>query len=100
MSEKYMPDSNTPITILRGCAADAPHVHALMQPFVDRGLLLDRTIDEITFLSQHSMAAECGGKLIGFAAVEIYSKKLAEIQCMAVQHEFQQRGVGKRLVAG
>ena len=33
-----------------------------------------------------------------FAALEIYSKKLAEIRSLAVLPEFQGRGVGKQLV--
>lgn len=95
-----MSDSEPQITIRPGCAADAELVHALIQPFVERDLLLERLLDEIATLTKHSVAAECAGKLIGFAAVEIYSGKLAEIQCLAVDSDFQHRGVGKQLVAG
>ena len=37
-------------------------------------------------------------KLVGFAAVEIYSRKLGEIQCLAVDNGYQGRGIGSDLV--
>ena len=88
------------ITIRPGRSEDAPVVHALIQPFVVKALLLDRPIEEIERLTEHSVAAELDGELIGFSAVEIYSRKLAEIQCLAVKDGFHHAGVGKKLVAG
>jgi amino-acid N-acetyltransferase len=38
-------------------------------------------------------------RVVGFAAVEIYSRKLGEIQCLAVEEGFQGLGIGSRLVA-
>ena len=75
-----------------------------MRPFVMQRLLLSRTEAEIIELTQHGFVAvrEEGGKevqLIGFSAVEIYSSKLAELQCLAVHTDFQKSGVGRDLVA-
>jgi amino-acid N-acetyltransferase len=39
-----------------------------------------------------------GRQVIGFAAVEIYSSKLAGIPCLAVTPGWQHQGVGKELV--
>ena len=36
--------------------------------------------------------------MVGFAAVETYSSKLGEIQCLAVRPDRQHQGVGKELV--
>ncbi len=86
--------------ILRpGCREDAPGIHELIQPFVAKSLLLDRSVEEIQRLTAASVAAEYRGELIGFAAVEIYSQKLSEIQCLVVKEGFHQLGVGKKLVA-
>ena len=82
-----------------GCPEDASVVYDLMQPFVAKSLLLDRSVEEIQRLAAASVAAEYRGELIGFAAVEIYSKKLSEIQCLMVKEGFHQLGVGKKLVA-
>ncbi len=66
-------------------------------------LLLSRTEAEIIELTRHGFVAERGqdgpdAELIGFAAVEIYSPKLAELQCLAVKTPFQGTGVGRALV--
>jgi amino-acid N-acetyltransferase len=49
-------------------------------------------------LMKHAFIARSKRKIVGFAAVEIYSRKLAEIQCLAVHPDFQDIGIGRRLV--
>ena len=70
----------------------------LIEPFVQAELLLRRDRDEILRLSKRGFVALYAGDVVGFASVEVYSKKLAEIQCLAVRQEFQKQGIGKRLV--
>jgi len=43
--------------------------------------------------------AVAGDELVGFAAIEIYSRKLAEIQCLAVSSQAHGMGIGSELVA-
>nr|WP_286178222.1 GNAT family N-acetyltransferase [Rhodopirellula sp. JC639] len=43
-------------------------------------------------------AEEPAPRCVGFSAVEVYSPKLAELQCLAVHPDFQRFGVGRRLV--
>ena len=100
-------------------AADAAAIHALMRPFVMQRLLLARTEAEVIELTRHGFVAVLGdsgqsvdsgkpinsgqsvdlGKLVGFAAIEVYSQKLAELQCLAVAKPFQGSGIGRALVA-
>lgn len=66
-------------------------------------LLLSRTEAEIIELTRHGFVAnfspETGpGKIVGFSAIEIYSTKIAELQCLAVHSQFQGSGVGRNLV--
>lgn len=92
------------ITIRQAHPDDAAAIHALMRPFVMQRLLLARTEAEVIELTRHGFVAirhegaeqEC---LIGFSAVEIYSSKLAELQCLAVHQQYQGSGVGRALVA-
>ena len=91
-------NNQTPIVIRPGKPADAESVHAMIQPFVQQSFLLDRSREEIEALTPYSVVAEDNGQLVGFAAVEIYSRKLAEIQCLAVAATHQSHGIGKRLV--
>ena len=69
-----------------------------MRPFVAQRLLLSRTEAEIIELTRHGFVAMQGIRCVGFAAIEIYSPKLAELQCLAVAPEAQRLGFGKRLV--
>lgn len=91
-------DAFTPIHVRDARPADVPELVDLIRPFVEQRKLLPRDADELTRLTTNGFIAEAGGCIVGFAAVEVYSKKLAEIQCLAVAAEFQMRGVGKQLV--
>ncbi|MFP6753592.1 MAG: GNAT family N-acetyltransferase [Pirellulaceae bacterium] len=73
-------------------------VMALLAPHMEDNLLLKRSRQQVEDLLETGFVAREGGRVIGFAAVEIYSSKLAEIQCLAVNSDWQQRGVGKQLV--
>ena len=91
------------ITIRQAIPGDAAAIHALLRPYVMQRLLLARTEGEIVELTRHGFVANraVDGKepqLVGFSAVEIYSTKLAELQCLAVHHDFQGSGVGRALV--
>ena len=78
----------------------------LLRPYVMQRLLLSRTEAEIIELTRHGFVAcratndppPSEGQVVGFSAVEIYSAKLAELQCLAVHHDFQGSGVGRALV--
>ena len=77
---------------------DVRSVRRFLQPFVKKELLLPRTAAELTHLMKHAFIARYKKRIVGFAAVEIYSRKLAEIQCLAVDTDFQRNGIGRRLV--
>ena len=68
-------------------------------PFVARGELVRRSTKEMTSLMRHAFVAKVDGRIVGLAALEIYSPKLAEIQCLSVDASCRGRGIGKRLVA-
>ena len=91
------------IEIRQALPSDAASIHALLRPYVMQRLLLARTEAEIIELTRHGFVANrCEGKeemqLVGFSAVEIYSPKLAELQCLAVHHDYHRGGVGRALV--
>jgi N-acetylglutamate synthase-like GNAT family acetyltransferase len=88
----------TGLIIRTATQADLPAISHLIAPFVEDGLLLERTFDELEEWQDSFFVAEMNGKLIGCAALEIYSRKLAEIRSLAVAREAQGLGVGKLLV--
>lgn len=77
---------------------DIPAIAELIAPYVAEGSLLARTYEEFDELLPHFFVAERDGEIIGCAALEIYSPKLAEIRSLAVSERAQGRGVGKLLV--
>ena len=77
---------------------DVPQIAELVEPFVRERKLLRRSPEELRDLTRNGFVAEIEGQIVGFAAVEIYSKKLAELQCLAVAPGYHGCGIGRRLV--
>jgi amino-acid N-acetyltransferase len=98
-SKNLAPQGNS--SLIKVTHASADHVEAileLIEPFVQAQLLLRRDREEILRLTRRGFVANDGNKVIGFASVEVYSKKLAEIHCLAVAEGYQKQGIGKLLV--
>jgi amino-acid N-acetyltransferase len=91
-----------PFTIRRAHFDDLAGIQALLKPFVEQRKLLRRMQSELILLMANGFVAEVvdsvGTKLVGFSAVEIYSRKLGEIQCLAVADGYQGNGIGSALV--
>lgn len=79
---------------------DLPTISEFIKPFVEDGTLLPRTFDELEDLLAVDVffIAELDGEMVGCAALEIYSKKLAEIRSLAVSPKAQGNGIGSGLV--
>jgi len=77
---------------------DVARIHAFIRPYVAAGRLLERTMEELDVLVADGFVAEDNGRIIGFAALEVYSKKLAELRSLAVADGYRGHGLGRRLV--
>lgn len=77
---------------------DLPRVERFIAGFVAEKRILPRTADELDLLIPTGFIAELDDRLVGFAALEIYSRKLAEIRSLCVAADCQGRGIGRRLV--
>ena len=92
-----------PFKIRRAHFDDLDGIQALLQPFVEKRKLLRRMRSELILLMANGYVAEVSDDnglptLVGFSAVEIYSRKLGEIQCLAVAEGYQGNGIGSGLV--
>jgi amino-acid N-acetyltransferase len=94
-----MTDSSQPVTFRAASAEDVTALAIFIEPFVKDGRLLPRTTQELTELLPHGFVAELASQIVGFAALEIYSQKLAEIRSLAVARSVQGKGVGRELVS-
>lgn len=88
----------TQIIVRPAVQADIPAMKSFIEPFVEAGKLLPRTFDELEQLLDEFFIAERGGEIVGCAALEIYSPKLAEVRSLAVSGQMQGMGVGRLLV--
>ncbi|MDA0832438.1 MAG: GNAT family N-acetyltransferase [Planctomycetota bacterium] len=89
--------TNRPI-VRPAVGSDLPQLHAFLQPFIEAKWLLPRTQDELSQLLGGGFVADVAGTIVGFAALEIYSSKLAELRSLAVAPDWQRHGVGRMLV--
>ncbi|MBC7869382.1 MAG: GNAT family N-acetyltransferase [Chitinophagaceae bacterium] len=88
----------THVTIRKATTADTNAIAEFITPFVEQGKLLPRTFDELQELVNNLYLAEIEGRIVGCAALEIYSWKLAEVRSLAVAPQAQGLGIGKKLV--
>ena len=93
-----MSEFPTSVTIRSVCRDDLPAIAKFIEPVVATGKLLPRTTQELEDLLPHGFVAESDDRIVGFAALEIYSPKMSEIRSLAVAPEFRGTGIGKQLV--
>lgn len=78
--------------------ADIAAMQELVKPYVDEGIILYRSDDEVANTIRSYMVARLDGKIIGFAALYIYSPLLGEIRSLVVGKGYQGKGIGKQIV--
>jgi N-acetylglutamate synthase-like GNAT family acetyltransferase len=78
--------------IRKATADDFPAIVELIKQFPDK-LMQDHLPDPEEF----TVAIE-DGRVIGCSALEIYSKRLAEIRSLAVSADFQGKGIASKLI--
>ena len=92
------PDPSSTCEIRPATFADGEALSQFIDPFVNEGRLLPRTRDELETLIPMCFVAICEGRIVGCAALEIYSPKLAEVRSLAVAPDARRLGIGRKLV--
>ena len=87
-------DSNSPVHIRPARPADMPAVRALIRRHPEKLVQQDLPRAPSFF------AAFAGSRLIGCCALQVYSRRLAEVRSLAVEEEFQKQGIARKLVEG
>jgi amino-acid N-acetyltransferase len=93
-----MPQPEVDCRVRRAHADDAAALEQFLAPFVVGQRILPRTAEELNELLPTGFVAEYEGRIVGFVALEIYSRKLAELRSLCVAPELQGRGIGRKLV--
>jgi amino-acid N-acetyltransferase len=93
-----MATQTTSLIIRKAAESDIAQLAEFILPFVEDRKLLPRTLTELRDLLDSFFVAEYEGRIVGCAALEIYSWKLAEVRSLAVAPDMQGLGIGQKLV--
>ncbi|MDR0665377.1 MAG: N-acetyltransferase [Helicobacteraceae bacterium] len=74
--------------------SDIAAMQELVKPYIDEGLVLSRSDEEVANMIRSYTIARENGVIAGFAALYIYTARLGEIRSLAVAKAFQGRGIG------
>ncbi|HHU36608.1 MAG TPA: amino-acid N-acetyltransferase [Treponema sp.] len=77
---------------------DIPAVLSLMNPFVEKGVLLPRKNEEIERRVKDFVVFEIDGGIRACAALHIYQENMGEIAAIAVDEAYTHMGIGPRLM--
>lgn len=89
----------TKFSITKPTLRDIPAMRNLILPEVQRGIILDRTEDEMaTSIRSYSVVRENFGKIIAFSALHIHSMNLAEVRSLIVGESYRRLGIATALI--
>jgi len=86
------------IELVKAKLSDIPAMQALVLAEVKDGIILDRTEDEVATNIRSYVLAKKGDKLVGYTALHIHSKRLAEIRSLIVDESYRGQKIGQRMV--
>jgi len=86
------------IELVKAKLSDIPQMQALVTSEVKDGIILNRTEDEVATNIRSYVLAKDEGTLVGYTALHIHSKRLAEIRSLIVDESYRGQNVGKRMV--
>ncbi len=86
------------IELVKAKLSDIPAMQALVAPEVKDGIILNRTEDEVATNIRSYVLAKDGEKLVGYTALHIHSRRLAEIRSLIVDEDYRGQNVGQRMV--
>ncbi len=86
------------IELVKAKLSDIPAMQALVVTEVQNGIILNRTEDEVATNIRSYVLAKDGNRLVGYTALHIHSKRLAEIRSLIVDEAYRGQKVGQRMV--
>ncbi len=77
---------------------DVSAIYTLIHPLTERGVLIERTIEDIKQELNSFIVAKIDDKIIGCASLYSIDDEIAEIACLVVEPDFQGSEIGKQLL--
>jgi len=85
-------------TLRAARTADINGIHALLEPLVERRILLGKDLAILYGAVQEFVVAEVDGELIGCGALHVMWEDLGEVRTLLVRDDFLHHGVGRAIV--
>jgi len=90
----------TGFTVRRARTGDVPEMRAIMQPLVERRILLGKELVTLyEAIPEFRVATDDEGAVVGFGALHVMWADLGEVRTLAVRDDWRGRGVGHALLA-
>ena len=86
------------IELVKAKLSDIPAMQEMVASEVKDGVILNRSEDEVATNIRLYVLAKEEGKLVGYTALHIHSKRLAEIRSLIVDASYRGQKVGQRMV--
>ena len=86
------------IELVKAKLSDIPAMQVLVASEVKEGVILNRSEDEVATNIRSYVLAKDGEKLVGYTALHVHSKRLAEIRSLIVDEAYRGHKIGQRMV--
>jgi amino-acid N-acetyltransferase len=86
------------IKLSKAKISDIADMQTLVADEVEKGVILYRSEDEIATNIRSYILAKDEDKLVGYMALHIHSKKLAEVRSLVVHADYRDKGIGADMV--
>lgn len=86
------------VTLVKAKLSDIIAMQELVSSEVKDGIILNRTDDEVATNIRSYVLAKDAGKLVGYAALHIHSRRLAEIRSLIVDEAYRGQNIGHELI--
>jgi len=86
------------VELVKAKLSDIPAMQELVLSEVKEGIILDRSEDEVATNIRSYVLAKNSGVLVGYTALHIHSKRLAEIRSLIVHKNYRNQKIGQLMV--
>lgn len=86
-------------TVRPARSADILGIHRLLEPMVERRILLGKDLAVLYGATQEFVVAESDGALIGCGALHVMWEDLGEVRTLLVRDDWLHHGVGRAIVS-
>ena len=86
------------IELVKAKLSDIPEMQALVLSEVKDGIILNRSEDEVATNIRSYVLAKENDVIIGYTALHVHSKRVAEIRSLIVDEKYRGQHIGQKMV--